>query len=78
MKYISPKEAAEKWGISQRRVHTLCEGGRIEGALRHSRVWLIPELAQKPPDARVKSGRYIKSLMTAQTSVEPTVTPQQS
>ncbi|HHW00107.1 MAG TPA: AAA family ATPase [Clostridiaceae bacterium] len=60
MKYISPKEAAEKWGISQRRVHTLCSEGRVEGAVRHSRVWLIPESAEKPADERIKSGRYIK------------------
>lgn len=61
LKYISPKQAAEKWGISQRRVHTLCLEGRIKGALRHSRVWLIPETAEKPEDARVKSGLYIKN-----------------
>jgi len=60
MKYISPKEAAEKWGISQRRVHKLCCEGRIEGAVRHSRVWLIPESAEKPADERIKSGRYVK------------------
>lgn len=61
MKYISPREAAERWGISQRRVHALCDEGRIKGAVRHSRVWLIPETAEKPEDARVKSGRYLKS-----------------
>jgi hypothetical protein len=60
MRYISPKEAAAKWGVSQRRVNTLCAEGRIEGAVRHSRVWLIPEAAEKPTDARTKSGRYIK------------------
>lgn len=50
MKYISPKEAAQKWGISQHRVHTLCGEGRIQGAVRHSRVWLIPETAKKPKE----------------------------
>lgn len=60
MKYLSSKEVAEKWGISQRRVNILCDEGRIEGAIRHSRVWLIPETAKKPTDARVKSGRYLK------------------
>lgn len=51
MKYISPKEAAAKWGVSQRRVNTLCAEGRIEGAVRYSRVWLIPEEAEKPTDS---------------------------
>lgn len=61
MNYMTPKEAAEKWGISQRRVHTLCEQGRIRGAVRHGWVWLIPSCAEKPEDARIKSGRYIKT-----------------
>ncbi|MBA1336581.1 MAG: hypothetical protein HPY66_3016 [Firmicutes bacterium] len=61
MKYITPKEAAEKWGISQRRVHLLCGQGRIEGAERHGGIWLIPAEAEKPKDARIKTGIYIKS-----------------
>lgn len=69
MKYITPKEAAEKWGISQRRVHTLCLDGRVEGAERHGWTWLIPETAEKPADARVKSGRYIKTSSQALTAV---------
>lgn len=60
MKYLTPKEAAGKWGISPRRVHTLCLEGRVEGAERHGWTWLIPETAEKPPDARIKSGRYVK------------------
>lgn len=61
MKYMIPKEAAEKWGISVRRVQLLCTQGKIAGAERHGRMWLIPENAEKPYDARVKSGRYIKN-----------------
>lgn len=60
MKYLTPKEAARKWGISQRRVHTLCQEGRIKDAERHGWTWLIPEASPKPADARIKSGRYIK------------------
>ncbi len=60
MGYITPKEAAEKWGISQRRVHMLCLKGRIEGAERHHWIWLIPDVSPKPSDARIKSGRYVK------------------
>ena len=30
--YINISEAAEKWGISTRRVQVLCKNGRIEGA----------------------------------------------
>jgi len=31
MKYITTKEASKKWGISERRVRTLCKKGRSEG-----------------------------------------------
>lgn len=60
MNYITPKEAAAKWGISQRRVHTLCNEGRIQGAERHGWAWLIPGAAGKPDDARITSGQYIR------------------
>ncbi len=60
MRYLTPKEVAEQWGVSQRRVHTLCATGRIEGAERHGWTWLIPEVAEKPEDKRVRSGRYIR------------------
>lgn len=50
--YISVKEAAEKWGISERRIQKLCEGNRIEGALRFGHAWAIPKDAKKPDDLR--------------------------
>lgn len=57
MEYMSTKEAAEKWGISERRIQKLCEEGRIPGAIRFSRVWAIPKNAEKPTDGRMKSER---------------------
>lgn len=58
--YISLSEAAEKWGISSRRVRTLCEEGRIAGVGKLGRNWAIPVDAEKPCDNRIKSGKYIK------------------
>ncbi len=52
--YISVKEAAEKWGISERRVQKLCEGNRIEGVVRFGHTWMIPRKAEKPADQRRK------------------------
>ena len=52
MKYISAKEAAEKWGISQRRVSSLCAENRIIDAQRVGNMWIIPESATKPVDGR--------------------------
>ena len=52
--YIALKEMAESWGISVRRVQTLCANGRIEGAVRQGRDWMIPKNATRPIDARTK------------------------
>lgn len=58
--YISLSEAAEKWGISSRRLRTLCDEGRIPGAGKLGRNWAIPIDADKPKDARIRTGKYIK------------------
>ncbi len=60
MDYISVKDAAEKWGISERRIQKLCEENRIDGVLRMGRMWLIPKVAVKPKDARIKSENNLK------------------
>lgn len=60
MAYLTVSQTAEKWGISQRRIRTLCMNGRIEGAIKVGAFWLVPEDACKPKDERVKSGKYIK------------------
>ena len=61
MEYMSISQAAEKWGITPRRIQVLCKQDRIPGADRIGYVWAIPMDAEKPKDARVKSGKYIKS-----------------
>ena len=52
MEYISAREAADKWGISQRRVAILCSESRIDNATMVGNMWLIPATAEKPVDAR--------------------------
>jgi len=54
MEFMTTKQAAELWGISQRRVAILCEQGRIKGVKKAGIVWLIPPDAKKPEDAREK------------------------
>ena len=51
---------AEKWGLSIRRVQTLCSTDRIPGAVKIGSYWAIPIDAEKPKDERIKTGRYIK------------------
>ncbi len=59
--FITLKEAAEKWGIGDRRINALCLQGRIPGATKFGNTWAIPENAEKPTDARVRTGKYKKN-----------------
>lgn len=52
LEYISARDAAGKWGISQRRVAILCAESRVPYATMVGNMWLIPANAEKPSDAR--------------------------
>ena len=52
LSFISAKEAAEKWNISQRRVSVLCSENRIDGAMMVGNMWIIRSTAKKPIDKR--------------------------
>ena len=53
MEYIKISAAAEKWGISARRIRTLCAEGKVEGAIRKGKLYMIPADATKPMDGRL-------------------------
>ena len=57
--FITVKQAAEKWGISDRRIRVLCAEGKIPGAFQAGRGWQIPMDAEKPADGRYKSRESI-------------------
>ena len=52
MEYMKVTQAAEQWGISDRRVRILCQQGKIEGVIQKGRSYLIPCDAVKPVDGR--------------------------
>ena len=52
MDYITARQAAEKWDVSLRWVQVYLKNGRIEGAIRFGRDWMIPKDAEKPIDPR--------------------------
>mgnify|MGYP002626209372 CR=1 FL=1 len=56
--YVTIKEMAEKWGVTRRRVQTLCSEGRIPGATRFGHEWAIPSDTERPTDGRVITGKY--------------------
>jgi Fic family protein len=66
MDYMTVKQAAEKWGISDRRVRILCATGKVDGACRDGRSYLIPSDALKPIDGRSLRGKEIPEHYAAQ------------
>ena len=54
MEYIDVHKAAEMWQTTERRVTALCREGRIVGAKKDGKLWLIPDDAPKPLDGRTK------------------------
>ena len=63
MEYMTTKQAAELWGISDRRVRILCADGKVANAIKVGNAYQIPTGTPKPTDGRVKyneSIRYLK------------------
>ena len=59
--FMTVKQAAEKWGISDRRIRVLCAEGKIPGAYQEGRGWKIPIDAEKPADGRYRSKESVLS-----------------
>ena len=59
--FMTVKQAAEKWSLSDRRIRVLCAEGKISGAYQEGRGWKIPVDAVKPADGRYKSKESILS-----------------
>ena len=63
MVYMTTKQAAELWGISDRRVRILCADGKIPNATKVGKAYQIPTGTPKPADGRTKQSeprRYLK------------------
>ena len=60
MDKLTAQETAEKWGISLRQVQSLCQKGKIPGAVNFGKSWMIPADAQRPVDGRSRTGRAAK------------------
>ena len=60
---MTVKQASEKWGISDRRVRTLCSEGKISGVIREGRNWRIPLDARKQEDGRYKTAENLLTVI---------------
>jgi len=59
--YVKASELAEKWGITNRQVQSMCKSGKIKGATKFGPTWAIPENAVKPTrTGNIKPGRKPK------------------
>ena len=58
-RYLSVREAAEKWGVSERRINQYCSEGRIPGAEKIGKAWVIPADADKPGDPRKRKNQSV-------------------
>ena len=52
MDFLTTAEMSAIWKISTRRISLLCSEGRVEGAVKKGKTWLIPKDAKKPEDPR--------------------------
>lgn len=50
--YLTAREIASRWGVTSTWITVLCKQGRIEGATKNGKAWLIPEEAKMPIDKR--------------------------
>ena len=60
MSYLNVKDIAKKWNIVPEMVSKLCKDGRVPGACKHGKAWMIPEDTQKPTITRQKRERVFK------------------
>ena len=58
MRYLSVTEIAKKWEVSERSVRNYCAQGRVNGASITSKIWNIPENAEKPE--RINKRKEVK------------------
>ena len=63
LEWLTPLQVAEKWEITERQVQALCLQGKVSGAVKVSKVWLIPKDAPKPVDGRTKAAKANKKLL---------------
>ncbi len=59
MDYLIPGELSKKWGVSNRMIAYYCETGRIDGAMKKGKVWLLPAHTEKPPDKRFSKNKIV-------------------
>ena len=69
MEYISVKQYAEKYGISERTARNYCASGKIDGAIMIGKTWSVPSDAALPQrKKRIKLSPLLTALREQQQS----------
>jgi predicted site-specific integrase-resolvase len=55
---MTAKEAADRWGITPRRVNEIIREGRIKGVYKIGTTWVMPDDTSKPPDLRSERQKH--------------------
>lgn len=63
MEYVSVKQAADSWGLSERSVRNYCAAGRVPGAVLQGKVWLLPGGAERPVRKK-RAGKLATELLS--------------
>lgn len=66
MNFCTPKQIADKWGVTAQLVRRYCKEGKIKSAIQYDGGWLIPEGTAKPnaPDAEEEElPKLVKKLL---------------
>ena len=71
MEYIDVHEISKKWNMKERKVTSLCRDGRISGAKKKGKTWMIPSDSLKPLDKRTKDYDSFKLEIETNTSFIP-------
>ena len=58
---VSGKQAASELGVSHRRIQRLCQDGRIKGALKVARDWIIPSPVKVVSGTKGPKMRYLQA-----------------
>ena len=70
MKYLSVQQVADKFGVTVRAVQKWAKEGKIDGAMRIGKVWLIPENVVRPYDfehkTEVKKTKHTKDMLPSE------------
>jgi len=59
MEYTTVKETAKRWGVTEVYVRTLCNDGKIPGAIYANKRWRIPAEAKKPKRSGMEGMRSV-------------------